>query len=53
MEKMLITFFNIWDTVYFEFISQGQTVSQAYYVEILERLWEAVHRKRSELWPNV
>jgi hypothetical protein len=22
-------------------------------VEILERLWEAVHRKRSELWPNV
>jgi hypothetical protein len=29
-----------------------QTVKQAYYVEILKWLHEAVHRKKPELWPN-
>jgi hypothetical protein len=38
--------------VHFELIPQCQTVSQAYYVEILKRLGEAVHRKRPKLWPN-
>jgi hypothetical protein len=35
-----------------ELIPQGQTVNQAYYVEILKRLREAVLRKMSELWSN-
>jgi hypothetical protein len=35
-----------------EFILQGQTVNQIYYVEIVKWLHEAVHRKRPELWPN-
>jgi hypothetical protein len=34
IKTMLITFFNIKDIVHFEFIPQGQTISQAYYMEI-------------------
>jgi hypothetical protein len=40
-KAVLITFFDIKDIVYFEFILQGQTVNQAYYVEILKQLHEA------------
>jgi alpha-L-fucosidase len=51
MTKMHITF-NIKGTVHFEFIAQGQIGSQAFYMEELEELHEALHRKRPELWPN-
>jgi hypothetical protein len=51
-ERKTITFFDITGTVHFEFTSQGQTVYQAYYVEMLKRLYEGVHRKSFELWPN-
>jgi len=33
-------------------IPRGQTANQAYYMEIMKRLREAVHRERLELWPN-
>jgi len=49
MKAMLITSFDI---VHFEFIPKGQTVNRAYYVEIVERLCEAVCRRWPELWPN-
>jgi hypothetical protein len=49
---LLITFFNIKGTFHFEFVPQGQTVKQAYHVEILKQLYEAVHREGAELWPN-
>jgi hypothetical protein len=49
---MFISFFGIKGSVHFEFILQGQTVNQAYYMEILKRLREAVHIKRPELWPS-
>jgi hypothetical protein len=49
MKMMLITSFVIKGIVHFEFISQGQTVNRAYYVEILVRLHEAARRKRPEL----
>jgi len=53
MKTMLITFLDMKGiTVHFEFIPQGQTVNQAYYVEILKELPEAMCRKRPELWPN-
>jgi hypothetical protein len=45
----LLTSFDIKGTLHFEFIPQGQTVSQAYYVEILKRLREAVYTRRPEL----
>jgi len=40
MKTVLITFFDIKGIVHFEFIPQGQTVGQAYYMEILELLLE-------------
>jgi hypothetical protein len=52
MNKKLITFFDIKCIAHFEFISQGQTVNQAYYVGIFKRLREALHRKRPEICPN-
>jgi hypothetical protein len=45
LTTMLNTFFDIKGMVHFEFIPQGQTVNQAYYVEILTWLHEAMHRK--------
>jgi hypothetical protein len=51
MPTMLVTFFDIEDIVYFEFIPQGQTVIQTYDMEMLQLL-EAVHRKKPEIWPN-
>jgi hypothetical protein len=53
MKTMLITFFDIKGaTIHFDFIPQGQTVNQAYYVEILKWLREAMRRKRPKLQPN-
>jgi hypothetical protein len=46
MKIMLITFFDIKGIVHFVFISQGQTVNQAYYVETMKWLCEAVCRKK-------
>jgi hypothetical protein len=49
---MLVTFFDMKGIVHFDVITQGQTIKQAYYAEIMERLRQAVRRKRPELWPN-
>jgi hypothetical protein len=49
MMTMLITFFSIMGIVHVKLIPQGQTVNQAYYVEILKRLREAVRGKSPEL----
>jgi hypothetical protein len=51
-EGMIISSFGIRDVDHFEFIPQGRTVIQTYYLEILKWLHEAVPRKRPELLPN-
>jgi hypothetical protein len=45
MKTMLIAFFDGKAIVQFEFTPQGQTVNQAYYMEIPKRLREAVGKK--------
>jgi hypothetical protein len=50
---MLITFFNNKGTVHFELIPQGQTVNQAYYMEILKVLCEAVSKKGLNFGPMI
>jgi hypothetical protein len=45
--SMIITFFYVKGMVHSEFIAQGQTVNQAYYMEILKRLHEAVQTKKA------
>jgi hypothetical protein len=52
MKTLLITFFGIKDIIHFHFIPQDETVSQVYCMEILKWLYEAVLRKRPELWPS-
>jgi len=47
---MLICFFDIKGLVHFEFVPQGQTVIQQFYLEVLKRLRDAVLRKCPELW---
>jgi hypothetical protein len=50
---LLISFLGIKGIVHFEFITQGQRVGQAYYVEILRRSHEAVRRKRLNFGPRI
>ena len=45
-------FFYIRGIVHYEFVPTGQTVIQAYYLEVLKRLRENVRWKRSEIFAN-
>jgi hypothetical protein len=38
--------------VHFEFLEQGRTVNQHFYLEIFARLRETVRRRKPELWPD-
>jgi len=49
---VLLTFFDIRGTVHYEFVPTGQTVSQVYYLEVLERLHEKVKWKQPKLFAN-
>jgi len=49
---MLLTFFDIRGIVHCEFVPNGQTVNQVYYLEVLETLHEKVRQKRPELSAN-
>jgi len=41
-ENLLICFFDIKGLVHFEFVPQGQTVNQLFYLEVIKRLRDAV-----------
>jgi hypothetical protein len=53
MKTVLITFFDIKGIVRFEFIPQGLTFNQAYYVEIFKQLHETVRRKGLNFGPKI
>jgi hypothetical protein len=47
---MLIWFFDIRGIIRFEFVLEGTTIKQAFYMEVLKRLIDAMRHKRGELW---
>jgi hypothetical protein len=47
---MLIAFFDIDGVVLHEFVPPGQTVNGHFYVLVLQRLRDAIRRKRREKW---
>jgi histone-lysine N-methyltransferase SETMAR len=47
IKTMLFSFFDI---IHFEFVPEGTTVNQTFYLEVLKRLIDAVRHKRGELW---
>jgi len=52
VQKMLIYFFYANGIVHSEFVPNGQTVNQAFYLQVLKHLHGAVRRKRPELWQS-
>jgi hypothetical protein len=49
-KEMLITFFDINGVVHHEFSPPGQTVNGHFYVQVSQRLRNAVQRKRHDMW---
>ena len=49
--KVLLTvFIDCNGVVHHEFLPQDLTVNKEYYLEVMRRLREAIHQKRTELW---
>lgn len=49
---MLIVFFYINGTVMTERVTEGQTINQTYYLQILATLRDRIRKKSPELWKN-
>jgi histone-lysine N-methyltransferase SETMAR len=49
---MLIVFFYFNGIVMTEWVSEGQTINQTYYLSVLATLRERVRKKRPEFWKN-
>jgi hypothetical protein len=49
IKTMLSCFLDIRGIIHFEFVPEGTTVNQTFYV-VLKRLNDAVRHKRGELW---
>jgi len=47
---MLIAFLDIDDVIHHEFVPPGQTVNCHFYVQVLQRLRDAVRRKKRDKW---
>ena len=52
VKTMLISFFDANGIVHSEFVPNGDTVNQAFYVQVLKCLRDAVRQKRPELWQS-
>ena len=52
IKSMLIVFYDHRGIVHREFVPEGQTVNQHFYLDVLRRLREDVRRKRPELWAS-
>jgi hypothetical protein len=50
IKTIMICVLDIRGLINFEFVSEGITVNQTFYVEVSKRLISAVRRKRGELW---
>jgi len=48
VEVVLIVFFDMEGIVHYEYVPQGQTVNQQFYLQVLKRLRVAVSRKRPQ-----
>ena len=46
VKVMLTVFFDSEGVVHYEFLPQGQTVNKEYYLEVMQRLREAVRKKK-------
>nr|CAH7751414.1 unnamed protein product [Callosobruchus chinensis] len=49
LKAMLIIFFDVRGVIMVEWVPQGQTVNQKYYIEVLEKLRERVRKKRPDM----
>lgn len=49
-KAMMIVFFDIKGIVHIDWVPEGQTVNQHYYISVLATLRERVRRKRNDLW---
>ena len=49
-EVMLLAFFYSEGIVHHEYTPDGQTINKEFYLEVLRRLRESVHRKQPEKW---
>jgi histone-lysine N-methyltransferase SETMAR len=49
---MIIAFFDAEGLVYHEFLPQNQTMNQTVYINVLQRLRDAVRRKRPHKWSS-
>jgi len=52
VKTMLLTFFGTRGIVHYEFVPNGQTVNQVYYLEVLERLREKLDRNDPNFLPT-
>jgi hypothetical protein len=50
VKATMVVFFNIKVTIMIEWVPEGQTVNQKYYLEVLTKLREQVRKIRLELW---
>ena len=50
VKVLLAVFFDSEGVVHYEFLSQGRTVSKEYCQEVMQRLREAVRKKRPDAW---